>query len=98
MGRGTSGKGMVIEDKGMRQTDCCLCEWLCFGVWVCACLRIVCVGLMGGGKLERASSPQGVCDWEGNGELGLWEYEVEVEEGEKYMMEDGSPVKVEEEK
>ena len=25
----------------------------------------------------------GVCDWEGNGELGLWEYDVEVEEGGK---------------
>lgn len=53
--------------------------------------------LMGGGGLERASNPQGVCDWEGNGELGLWEYEVEVEEGEKDRLEDGRAEKVEEE-
>lgn len=39
--------------------------------------------------MERASKPWGVCDWEGNGELGLGECEVEMEEGEKDELEDG---------
>lgn len=43
---------------------------------VCLCVS------WGEGRQERASNPWGVCDWEGNGELGLREYEVEVEEGE----------------
>lgn len=35
MGWGTSGKGMVIEDKGMKQRDWCLCVhvWRCVCVW-----------------------------------------------------------------
>lgn len=102
MGWGTSGKGMVKEDKGMRQRDWCLCVhvWSCvfflsfFLSCVCLCVyeNLMCAQ----GWLERASNPQGVWDWEGNGELGLWEYEVEMEEGEKDMLEDGRE-KVEEE-
>lgn len=39
-GRGTSGEGMVIEDKGMRQRDWCLCVhvWSRLGVCVCVCV------------------------------------------------------------
>ncbi len=53
----------------------CVCEW--------ERENLVC-------KDERASNPQGACDWEGNGELGLWEYE-------KDMLEDGRAENVEEE-
>lgn len=40
MGWNTSGKGMVIEDKGMRQGDWCLCES------GCACVCVLRIGLM----------------------------------------------------
>lgn len=61
-GRGTSVRGMVMEDKGMRQTDWCLCVH---------CVKI-CVCVSWGQDEERgALNPQGVCDWEGNGELGV---------------------------
>lgn len=40
------------------------------------------VCLMGRRREEKASDPEGVRDWEGNGELGLRE-DVEVEEEEK---------------
>ena len=33
-GRGTSGEGMVIEDKGMRLRDWCLCVCFYGAVWV----------------------------------------------------------------
>lgn len=80
-------KGWWWRIKGWgREIGVCVCmdEAVCASVClcVCVCLRI-CVRLMGRGWVERASNPRGVCDWEGNGELGLGECEVEVEEGEK---------------
>ena len=42
MGRATSGKGMVMEDKGMRQGDWCLCVhvWSCLCSFVCVCVCV----------------------------------------------------------
>lgn len=94
VGRATSGKGMVMEDKGMRQGDWCLCVhvWSCVCVCVCVCLwergSYMCVS-WGEDDWRGPQSLWGVCDWEGNGELGLGEYDVEVEEGEKDELEDG---------
>lgn len=69
MGWSTSGKGMVMEDKGMRQRDCCLCEY------GCKCLRVlsidfICVSL-GVDDYRGLQILRGVCDWEGNGTQGL---------------------------
>lgn len=51
---------------------------------VCAsvCKDLMCASH--GGRTTRGPRIlRGVCDWEGNGELGLREYEVEMEDGEK---------------